>query len=146
MNVHITARLCSGAALATVAVNTDITIAELKAEITKKAELDPGVCLQQLCFNGMCLKDTASLEESGLGDGDDVVPICGRALDGEFIKPYCCSCFPDPCSVAPTPRAVFSTDGTLSFQAKFFSRDEPRQQMQPQHFRYFVTDVQQMDV
>jgi len=80
-NIRITARYLSGVALATVAVPTHITIAELKTEIAETAKLEAGVCLQQLIFNGLCLKSTASLEDSGLTDGDNVVTVCGRAID-----------------------------------------------------------------
>jgi len=74
--IGITARCLSGAALATVAVPTQFTVAELKAEIIHTATLEAGVYLQQLIFDGGCLKDATSLEDAGLTDGSDGVPAC----------------------------------------------------------------------
>jgi len=80
----------SGAALATVAVPTHSTIAELKAEITHIAKLEAGIRLQQLIFNGSCLEDATPLEDAGLTDGSDVVPVCVPIIpiDGEFLDDY----------------------------------------------------------
>jgi len=89
-SIGITARYLSGAALATVAVPTHSTIAELKAEITHIAKLEAGIRLQQLIFNGSCLEDAAPLEDVGLTDGSDVVPVCVPIIpiDGEFFDDY----------------------------------------------------------
>jgi len=89
-SISITARYLSGAALATVAVPTHSTIAELKAEITHIAKLEAGIRLQQLIFNGSCLEDAAPLEDVGLTDGSDVVPVCVPIIpiDGEFFDDY----------------------------------------------------------
>jgi hypothetical protein len=102
-SIGITARYLSGAALATVAVPTHSTIVELKAEIAHIARLEAGVCLQQLIFNGKCLGDDTSLEDAGLTDGSDVVPVCVPIIpiDDEFSDDcsdcpdcgrFCCGC------------------------------------------------------
>merc|ERR1712032_64426 len=60
--------------------------------------LEAGVCLQQLIFNGKCLGDDTSLEDAGLTDGSDVVPVCVPIIpiDDEFSDdwgtPRCRDC------------------------------------------------------
>jgi len=64
-------------------------VAELKTRITCKDALEDDTVVQSLVHGERILVDIATIQDSGLSHGDEIVALCGKAtttIDGDVFS------------------------------------------------------------
>jgi hypothetical protein len=83
-NICLQVTSLAAEAIARISAANDITVAELKSEIGRVAGFEYGMIVQELTCGPRVLADVASLQASGLSDGDVLTAALARIISGEF--------------------------------------------------------------
>jgi hypothetical protein len=83
-NICLQVTSLAAESIARISAANDITVAELKSEIGRVAGFEYGMIVQELSCGPRVLADVASLQASGLSDGDVLTASLARIISGEF--------------------------------------------------------------
>jgi len=135
--INLRVQNVAGDVIAEISTEYATSTAELKALVTQQIFLEYGKVVE-LAHGGQCLFNTASLWESGLSDGDELVASCARMIAGEFAEYRMKCCF--ECGYVETRRVHFCEE-ELSMEVTLGEIGPPGE---TRKFEYTLGEAQEM--